>query len=130
MNNNISTKLLVTIIKRECKLNIIDTLDRAIASSLQTPCNEGTYAAAIICSLYLSHYKLKFPVSKLRTFYTNIKDEVRLPLFDCKSYNIILSTINDEELTNSELIDENGNITHQPLTKAEIFEALDFYTNQ
>ena len=128
---NITNKLIKSVTGKECNIKSIETLERAIATGLSLPDDkENTYAVAAICILYLSHYKLRFPAIKLRAFYTNIREELSLPLFDCKSYNLILANINDNELDVFELIDNNGNIKQVTITKQEIFEALDFYTNQ
>ncbi len=127
---NITEKLLHSIIGTEHYIKSIDTLKQALDTALQPRDNEDTYAAATICILYLSHYKLKFPASKLRTLYTNIKEETSLPLFDCKRYSSILSAIDEASLQEFELIDNGYNIKRLPVTRQEIFEALDFYTNQ
>ena len=130
MDIDITERLLSAIIGAGKHPKSIRTIEDAIATALSLHKDAGTYAAAAICILYLSHYKYGFPISKLRTFYTNIKEETTLPLFDCKAYNGILQAMSDRQPDNFELMDDRCNIRETQLTKAEIFEALDFYTNQ
>ena len=130
MGAKITKKLLTSVIGAEHDIKSITTIEEALATALKLQKDEGTYAAAAICILYLSHYKLKFPSNKLRLFYTNIKEEIALPLFDCKAYNSILSAIDDDALESIELIDDKSSIRTVSINKKELFETLDFYTNQ
>ena len=130
MSAKITKKLLNGIIGEQYNLRSIGTIEKALSAALELQSGEETYAAAAICILYLSHYRQKFPIGKLRLFYANIKEEVSLPLFDCKRYNSILSAIDDKELEAFELIDERLSVKETGINKKELFEALDFYTNQ
>ncbi|MBR2638323.1 MAG: hypothetical protein IKD40_05735 [Bacteroidaceae bacterium] len=122
--------ILNKVIGENKRANIIDIFYIALKEQFPEQHHEAIYAVSTICSLYISHFRCGFPVMKMRTFNTNIRQEVELPIFDCKIYSSILSSIPEERLINIELYNANCTIEERTLKKQDIIEALDFYTNQ
>lgn len=122
-------KILHTIIGGEAEERFGEPLFSALRYAL-TECNkEGIHSAAIVCMLYISHFKCGFPLDKLRKYNYYIRENMQLPHFDCRMYDKILGNIKEEELSSVILIDETG-FRSDSVTKSELSEALDFYTNQ
>ena len=128
--DSITGNLLRIITEGNHKPNCIELFKDALKKELTQCDDKAIYAVAAICTLYISHFRAAFPMQKLRTFNTNIRQEITLPLFDCRLYNTILSSVPEESLESVELFDAKNNIKSVPLKKQDIIEALDFYTNQ
>lgn len=91
--------------------------------------SESIEAVAYICALYISFFKEKFPLDKLRIFQTNIRESHSLFLFDCKSYDSIMALLPEEPFEMC-LIDRSLRYKISIVSRQDIYGALDFYTNQ
>ena len=87
---------------------------------------ESIVAAGIICTLYLSAIKAGFPTMKLHLYVRNVREEVPLFAFDCKSYETLFAAIGEREHL---LLDANMEEKKIFIGKQDIFEAFDFITN-
>lgn len=93
------------------------------------------YAVAwgIVCELYLSHMKTKFPKDKMRQTIQFIKDNYGVFMFDCKQYELLYEFMQHDKKNSSNeinftLLEDIGNICiNQTADKDTIFEMLDFY---
>lgn len=93
------------------------------------------YAVAygIICELYLSCIKEKFPVITMRKTVNYIKETYSSFTFTCDDYNALLELMrhdkkNTSGIINFTLLKDIGDIAlNQTATKQEIYEALDFF---
>ncbi len=123
-------KLIKLITGRECNTTFGTQLSKAFSNAFPGTCNDATESAGIECMLYLSHFKAGFPLQALRTFHTNIKEDISPFSFNCKQYEKIYSLIPHEALNNAILLDKDAEEKIFTLTKQDILEALDFFTNQ
>lgn len=93
------------------------------------------YAVAwgIVCELYLSHMKTKFPKDKMRQTIQFIKDNYGVFIFDCKQYELLYEFMQHDKKNSSNeinftLLEDIGGICiNQTADKDTIFEMLDFY---
>lgn len=93
------------------------------------------YAVAwgIVCELYLSHMKTKFPKDKMRQTIRFIKDNYGVFIFDCKQYELLYEFMQHDKKNSSNeinftLLEDIGGICiNQTADKDTIFEMLDFY---
>lgn len=93
------------------------------------------YAVAwgIVCELYLSHMKTKFPKDKMRQTIQFIKDNYGVFMFDCKQYEFLYEFMQHDKKNSSNeinftLLEDIGGICiNQTADKDTIFEMLDFY---
>ncbi len=128
---NFDTRLLLErIIGHEIPPTFGEPLITAFGNMFTEAGKESITGAAMICMLYISCTETKMPQSFLRTFYTNLKEEVALFVFDCKKYDKIFELIPNEELSNVNLLNEQTLPQTIRLTKEALFESFDFYTNQ
>lgn len=120
-------------------LNLGHTIGHAFESfTLKTehPSLHG-YAVAwgLVCELYLSHMKLNFPKEKLRQTVTFIKEHYGRLDFSCKDYDFMYEFMTHDKKNESSgsinftLLSDIGNINiNQIVSKEDIFESLDFYS--
>lgn len=87
-------------------------------------------AAAYTCSLFLSCIINGLPTERLRIFTNTAREEYGRFIFNCKAYEEIYSHIERTDSDETPLLNKEGNCEFRSLSKNEIFEALDFYTNQ
>lgn len=93
------------------------------------------YAVAfgLICELYLSCIKLNFPTDKMRQTVNYIKDVYGTYNFNCDDYSCLYELMKHDKKNNSakinfSLLEDIGKVKiNQTATKAEIFEAFDFF---
>ncbi len=128
--DNQGRELLSQITGKSINITFGAPLSDAFSNAFPNASNEANEVVGIICMLYLSHFIAGFPLPALRAFITNIKEEVSLFSFNCKLYEKIYSEIAPESLNAVLLIDEDYEEKIFALTKHDIFEAFDFYTNQ
>lgn len=87
----------------------------------------------LLCELYLSHGKLNFPKDELLRLKYMTKEFYGMFAIDCADYDILYELMthdkkNDSVEINFTLLSDIGEIhINQTATKAEIFDALDFY---
>ncbi len=87
----------------------------------------------LLCELYLSHCKLNFPKEELLRLKTMTKEFYGIFVIDCADYDTLYELMthdkkNDSDEINFTLLSDVGEIhINQTATKAEIFDALDFY---
>ena len=99
----------------------------AFAKIFEGKATEDSFTAAgIICALYLSAAHEAFPTAKLNLYTRNVRDEVPLFAFDCKSYEKLFLAIGEREHT---LLGKDMQERTVFITKQEILEAFDFITN-
>lgn len=91
---------------------------------------EEIETAAYTCSLFLSCLIAKMPTEPLHTFIYCTKERYSRFSFNCNMYETLFSKIGSQELENIPLLDNGKEIMTCTLTKQDIFEAFDFYTNQ
>ena len=91
---------------------------------------EEIEAAAYSCSLFLSCLIAKMPTEVLHTFIYSTKERCSRFSFNCNMYETLFSKTVSQDLENIPLLDNEKEIAEYTLTKQEIFEAFDFYTNQ
>ncbi len=104
------------------------TIALALQATFGNRASDSDYTAAgIICTLFLSAILEGFPTIKLHTYVRNYREESSLFTFDCKSYDTIIANISNYNLL---LIDKNIKYTEKKVSKQEILESLDFFTNQ
>lgn len=120
-------------------LNLGHTIGHAFESfALKTehPVLHG-YAVAwgLVCELYLSHVKLNFPKEKLRQTVTFIKEHYGKLNFSCKDYDTLYEFMTHDKKNESSgsinftLLSNIGEIKiNQTVSKEDIFESLDFYS--
>lgn len=120
-------------------LNLGHTIGHAFESfALKTehPSLHG-YAVAwgLVCELYLSHAKLNFPKEKLRQTVTFIKEHYGRLNFSCKDYDTLYELMTHDKKNESAdeinftLLSNIGEIKiNQTVSKEDIFESLDFYS--
>lgn len=120
-------------------LNLGHTIGHAFESfALKTehPALHG-YAVAwgLVCELYLSHVKLNFPKEKLRHTVTFIKEHYGKLNFSCKDYDTLYEFMTHDKKNESSgsinftLLSNIGEIKiNQTVSKEDIFESLDFYS--
>lgn len=105
---------------------------RQIAQAMQAAFGDKTgeeeyTAAGIICALFLSAILAEFPTMKLHTYVKNYRDGNKPFSFDCKSYDKIADAIGSYRLL---LINKDMQYTRREITKQELLESLDFFTNR
>lgn len=126
MNNPFELLSLIT--ARESDKRFGTAIAQALANTFGEKATDTDYAAAgIICTLFLSSMLAGFPTIKLHTYVRNYRDENSIFSFDCKSYDTILANIKNKQML---LIDSDFNYTLRNVSRQEISEALDFFTNQ
>lgn len=87
----------------------------------------------LLCELYLSHGKLNFPKDELLRLKYMTKEFYGMFAIDCADYDTLYELMthdkkNDSVEINFTLLSDIGEIhINQTATKAEIFDALDFY---
>jgi 3-dehydroquinate synthase len=87
----------------------------------------------LLCELYLSHGKLNFPKDELLRLKYMTKEFYGMFAIDCADYETLYELMthdkkNDSDEINFTLLSDVGAIhINQTATKAEIFDALDFY---
>ena len=86
--------------------------------------------ASYTCTLFLSVFFNNFQTEKLHTFVHYTKEHYSRFSFNCNMYETLFSKIGSRELENIPLLDNGKEIMTCTLTKQDIFEAFDFYTNQ
>lgn len=91
---------------------------------------EECKAAAAICMLYISYRKSGFPSDKLRSCICNIDENISKIYFNCNHYDKIMEYIPQEMLHYVPLYNSECSIEHATLTKEDILNAFDFYTNR
>jgi len=93
-------------------------------------------ALGIIVELFLSHQKLNFPTSLMRSVIQEVKDHYQPFIFDCDDYETLYSYIkhdkkNSGDRINFTLLSDMGEVQiNQDCSKEEIFAALDFYRDE
>lgn len=90
---------------------------------------EGIEAATAICLLYIAHAKNGFPLARLRTINYNLRQEVALPIFDCRYYDNIIAYISGGLPMTLMLPDATCTPTSTTVCADDLKEAFDFYTN-
>ncbi len=85
--------------------------------------------ASYTCSLFLSYLLAQMPTAHLNTFVYYTKERYSRFSFNCNMYETLFSKINSDDLENIPLLDKKKEFHTHSLTKQEIFEAFDFYTN-
>lgn len=85
--------------------------------------------AAYTCSLFLSCLLSKMPTSFLNTYVYYTKERYSRFSFNCNMYETLFSKIKVTDLENIPLFNEKKELGTHALTKQDIFEAFDFYTN-
>jgi len=118
-------------------LNLGHTVGHAFESLSYTigkPMQHG-YAVAwgIVCELYLSHKKCKFPKDKLWQTLSFIKENYGLFYFGCDEYEPLYELMTHDKKNESvdrinfTLLEDIGKLAlNQTATKEEIFESIDF----
>ena len=87
-------------------------------------------AAAYTCSLFLSCLMAKMPSEPLRTFTYYTKERCGRFSFNCNMYETLFAKTEDRDLNDIPLLNENKEERSYTLSKQEVFEAFDFYTNR
>ena len=85
--------------------------------------------AAYTCSLFLSCLLAKMPTVILNTFVYYTKERDSRFSFNCNMYETLFTKIEGTDLENIPLFSEKKELARHTLTKQDIFEAFDFYTN-
>ncbi len=124
-------KILQAIVHSETKNELFgiplkEAFTRCFENMETTRCN----ATAIICLLYLSHRLAGFPIEKLRMAIYNIQENCPLLEFNCSHYDKIVACTDDDKCKQVLLYDKECHIGYFPITKNDIQEMLDFYTNR
>ena len=91
---------------------------------------EEILAASYTCSLFLSCLIAKMPSEPLRTFTYYTKERCSRFSFNCNMYETLFAKVEECDLNDICLLDGNKEESYRTLTKQDIFEAFDFYTNQ
>ncbi|MBO7301707.1 MAG: hypothetical protein J6U58_03255 [Bacteroidaceae bacterium] len=127
-NNDITNKL-----KEIAGTEICDKFGEPFIKIFEQAYNgkkEEVLTAAYTCSLFLSSLLTKMPTTTLHTFIYYTKERYSRFSFNCNMYETLFDKIESKELENTPLLDKEKKITTYSLTKQDIFEAFDFYTNQ
>lgn len=128
--SNAPVEILETLIGKSVPDDFGKPLLRAFKHYMPDKSSEAVVAAAFVCMLYLSHTKYGFPLYKLRKYYYNVKADVAMLSFDCKSYDKILEYAAEDVIYDVPLITSSLDIQNITISIEELREALDFYTNQ
>ena len=119
-------------------LNLGHTIGHAFESFAlknEKPILHG-YAVAwgLVCELYLSHIKCGFPIEKLKSTVTFIKEHYGKLYFSCKDYDKLYEFMTHDKKNESSgsinftLLSDIGEINiNQIVSKDDIFDSLDFY---
>lgn len=91
---------------------------------------EEIETAAYTCSLFLSCLIAKMPTGTLHKFIYSTKERYSRFSFNCNMYETLFSITASQDLENIPLLDSRKEVMTRTLTKQDIFEAFDFYTNQ
>lgn len=91
---------------------------------------EEAEAAAVICLLYISHRKAEFPLEKLSSCIYNIEENIQRIYFDCNKYERITALIPEEDYRETVLLNRHSQTVTYEITKDDLIEAFDFYTNR
>lgn len=86
-------------------------------------------AASYTCSLFLSTILNRYPSYKLHTYVHTVDSQYSRILFNCKSYDKLLSIIGTDDILHILLLDKDGKAITCQCSKQDISEAFDFYTN-
>jgi 3-dehydroquinate synthase len=118
-------------------LNLGHTIGHAIESlSFQknTPLLHGhAVAIGLVCELYLSYKRCRFPSEKLTRITHYIKEHYPAFFFDCKDYDTLYELMthdkkNEGGTINFTLLSDIGQVRiNQETSKEFILESLDFY---
>lgn len=110
---------------------IANPLATALHSTFPQADDNEIMAAAIICALYLSHIKEQLPIHILRTYCTAVKETTATIPFDCRMYDSITAALPlHNDTCPMLLLDTNGIPRSRNITRQDIYDALDFYTNR
>lgn len=121
-------ELLSTITAQPANKEFGRPIAQAMQAAFGNAAGEEEYTAAgIICTLFLSAILAEFPTMKLHTYVKNYNDGNRPFSFDCKSYDKIADNISNYRLL---LIDKDMQYTKREITKQDLLESLDFFTNR
>lgn len=125
---NTPAELLSSITKQPVRERFGSTISQALALTFGNKASDADYTSAgYICTLFLSSILTGFPTMQLHTFVRNSRDNSPQFTFDCKSYDKILSNIEESRLL---LINSEFEYIEKEIEKQDIAEALDFFTNQ
>ena len=91
---------------------------------------EEILAAAYTCSLFLSCLLYKMPTEILHTFVYYTKERFCRFSFNCNMYETLFSKMEINDLQDVHLLNGKQESVTCTLTRKEIFEAFDFYTNR
>lgn len=92
-------------------------------------CKEEILAASYTCSLFLSTILNRYPSHRLHTYVHTIDSLYPRILFNCKSYDKLLSNIGTDNILHMLLLDKDSKVIACQCSKQDISEAFDFYTN-
>lgn len=121
-------ELLSTITAQPANEEFGRPIAQAMQAAFGSKASEEEYTAAgIICALFLSAILAEFPTIKLHTYVKNYRDGNKHFSFDCKSYDKIADNINCYRLL---LIDKDMQYIERKITKQDLLESLDFFTNR
>lgn len=120
-------------------LNLGHTVGHAFESYSLKGDNHALHGYAVawglVCELYLSHIKTGFPSERLRQTVTFIKEHYGKLHFTCKDYEALYELMTHDKKNESAnsvnftLLSDVGEIKiNQIVSKEEIFESLDFYS--
>lgn len=120
-------------------LNLGHTIGHAFESFALKSGNPSLHGYAVawglVCELYLSHVKSGFPKDRLRQAVSFIKEHYGKLNFSCRNYEELYELMTHDKKNESStavnftLLSDIGQINiNQIVSKDEIFESLDFYT--
>lgn len=128
---NTPAALLKNLIGFDCTTEPAEPLATALRQVFPHIDSDGTTAAAIIGMLYLSHIKRQLPIHILRAYCTAVREETATFSFDCRLYEKITAAMPfHDDICPVQMLDAHCTPCQENVTREDIDDALDFYTNR